>query len=252
VQRTKVKSITSKGGERTAREHPVSGDPELRRKLIAAKSADRIDGELKLIEERIRKSVQTVSARFDDLVQLMERRGYVENWRLTEQGRSLSRIFHELDLLIAEALENQIFDGLEPAELAALLSVFVYEFRRAEEAPKARVPKSLVGRWKELQRLSSAIGRDEESSGVAAHRDLDAGLIETTFEWATGADLIARLDDDLTAGDFVRTMKQLIDLLRQISEIAPDTATAINAEKATKLILRGVVAASQGPAVAQS
>jgi len=252
VQRTKVKSITSKGGERTASEHPVSGDPELRRKLIAAKSADRIDGELKLIEERIRKSVQTVSARFDDLVQLMERRGYVENWRLTEQGRSLSRIFHELDLLIAEALENQIFDGLEPAELAALLSVFVYEFRRAEEAPKARVPKSLVGRWKELQRLSSAIGRDEESSGVAAHRDLDAGLIETTFEWATGADLIDLLDDDLTAGDFVRTMKQLIDLLRQISEIAPDSATAINAEKATKLILRGVVAASQGPAVAQS
>ncbi|MFM8001796.1 MAG: hypothetical protein ACKPAJ_05210 [Actinomycetota bacterium] len=47
-------------------------------------------------------------------------------------------------------------------------------------------------------------------------------------------------------------MKQLIDLLRQISEIAPDTATAINAKKATKLILRGVVAASQGPAVAQS
>lgn len=87
---------------------------------------------------------------------------------------------------------------------------------------------------------------------MAAHRDLDAGLIETTFEWATGADLIDLLDDDLTAGDFVRTMKQLIDLLRQISEIAPDTATAINAEKATKLILRGVVAASQGPAVAQS
>jgi len=57
------------------------------------------------------------------------------------------------------------------------------------------------------------------------------------------------LNDDLTAGDFVRTTKQLIDLLRQIALIAPNPQTAINAEKAANSLLRGVVAASQGASV---
>ena len=251
VRRTRVKTSSIAGREISTGAHPVVGDPELGRRLIAARSADRIDSELKSIEERIQKSAQSVSARFDELVDLMDRRGYVDDWKLTRQGKSLARIFHELDLLIAEALENGIFDDLAPADLAALMSVFVYEFRRADEAPKARIPKSLAGRWKDLQRLSAAIARDEESSGVASHRDLDPGLVETTLEWATGADLIDLLDEDLTAGDFVRTMKQLIDLLRQVSEISPDTTIATNAEKAVRLIMRGVVAASQGPALAQ-
>jgi ATP-dependent RNA helicase HelY len=251
VQRTKVNAGTraSTGQGHVERDHPVTNDPELKRKLIAAKSADRIDGELRSMEDRIEKSVQSVSAKFDDLVRLMERRGYVSKWTLTEQGKSLAKIFHELDLVIAESLANGFFDGLTPAELASLLSSFVYEFRRAEEPPKPRVPKSLQSQWKSMKDLSDKIGRDEEATGVAAHRSLDAGLMEITFEWASGSELIDILSDDLTAGDFVRTMKQLVDLLRQLALIAPSTQTRQCAEQAAQSILRGVVAASQGSSV---
>ena len=251
VQRTKINAGTraSTGQGHVERDHPVTNDPELKRKLIAAKSADRIDGELRSMEDRIEKSVQSVSAKFDDLVRLMERRGYVSKWTLTEQGKSLAKIFHELDLVIAESLANGFFDGLTPAELASLLSSFVYEFRRAEEPPKPRVPKSLQSQWKSMKDLSDKIGRDEEATGVAAHRSLDAGLMEITFEWASGSELIDILSDDLTAGDFVRTMKQLVDLLRQLALIAPSTQTRQCAEQAAQSILRGVVAASQGSSV---
>ena len=251
VQRTKINAGTraSTGQGHVERDHPVTNDPELKRKLIAAKSADRIDGELRSMEDRIEKSVQSVSAKFDDLVRLMERRGYVSKWTLTEQGKSLAKIFHELDLVIAESLANGFFDGLTPAELASLLSSFVYEFRRAEEPPKPRVPKSLQSQWKSMKELSDKIGRDEEATGVAAHRSLDAGLMEITFEWASGSELIDILSDDLTAGDFVRTMKQLVDLLRQLALIAPSTQTRQCAEQAAQSILRGVVAASQGSSV---
>ena len=251
VQRTKINAGTraSAGQGHVERDHPVTNDPELKRKLIAAKSADRIDGELRSMEDRIEKSVQSVSAKFDDLVRLMERRGYVSKWTLTEQGKSLAKIFHELDLVIAESLANGFFDGLTPAELASLLSSFVYEFRRAEEPPKPRVPKSLQSQWKSMKDLSDKIGRDEEATGVAAHRSLDAGLMEITFEWASGSELIDILSDDLTAGDFVRTMKQLVDLLRQLALIAPSTQTRQCAEQAAQSILRGVVAASQGSSV---
>ena len=247
VQRTKVKLNQNRG--RSERDHPVASDPELRRRLIAARSADRIDGELRAIEERIEKSVQSVSARFDDLVRLMERRGYVTQWTLTAQGRSLARIFHELDLVIAESLASGIFDDLTSPELASLLSVFVFEFRRAEEPPKPRIPKSLQSKWKQLKDLSDKIALDEETAGVAPHRSLDPGLVEITFEWASGSELIDVLSDDLTAGDFVRTMKQLVDLLRQIALITPSSQTSKCAEQAARAVLRGVVAASQGSSV---
>jgi ATP-dependent RNA helicase HelY len=100
-----------------------------------------------------------------------------------------------------------------------------------------------------MKDLSDKIGRDEEATGVVAHRSLDAGLMEITFEWASGSELIDILSDDLTAGDFVRTMKQLVDLLRQLALIAPSTQTKQCAEQAAQSILRGVVAASQGSSV---
>ena len=249
VQRTKINSKSQSNRGRVERDHPVTSDPELRRRLIAARSADRIDDDLKAIEARIEKSVQSVSARFDDIVRLMERRGYVTQWTLTAQGSSLARIFHELDLVIAEALGAGLFDDLTPPELASLLSVFVFEFRRAEEPPKPRIPKSLQAKWKQLKDLSDKIARDEETAGVAPHRSLDPGLLEITMEWASGGELIDILSDDLTAGDFVRTMKQLVDLLRQIALITPTTLTSKCAEHAAQAVLRGVVAASQGSSV---
>ena len=249
VMRTKpnkpnTKSSASKNF--TEMSHAVSQDPELRRRLIAAKSADRIDNELAVMEARIDKSVQSVSAKFDELVQLMQRRGYVSAWNLTDQGRTLARIFHELDLVVAEALTVGLFDDLNAAELASLLSTFVYEFRRAEDPPRPIIPTTLVSKWKTLQALSNKIAHDEESSGLSPHRSLDPGLMDVTFAWASGDELIDILNEDLTAGDFVRTMKQLIDLLRQISLVAQMQETRDSALAASQALLRGVVAASQG------
>ena len=248
VQRTKVTNRKSNDRGRSEREHPVSQDPELRRKLVAAKSADRIDAELRKIEERIHKSTQSVSSQFDNLVNLMERRGYVNQWELTEQGRNLAKIFHELDLVIAESLSSGQLDNLTPAELAALLSVFVYEYRRADEPPKPRIQKNLQSRFKSIGGISERISNDEKVAGLVPHRAIDAGLVEITHEWASGSELADILSDDLTAGDFVRTMKQLIDLLRQIALIVPNSQTGHSAEQAVQLILRGVVAASQSVA----
>jgi ATP-dependent RNA helicase HelY len=59
--------------------------------------------------------------------------------------------------------------------------------------------------------------------------------------WAHGGELADLLDDNTTPGDFVRTMKQLIDLLRQVASHAPNPATRANAEAAVDRVLRGVV-----------
>ncbi|HEY5011776.1 MAG TPA: hypothetical protein VIK61_03605, partial [Acidimicrobiia bacterium] len=63
--------------------------------------------------------------------------------------------------------------------------------------------------------------------------------------WVRGDDLSTVLEEgELTGGDFVRNVKQCIDLLRQIGDVAPDPATAATARNAADACSRGVVAAS--------
>ncbi len=50
-------------------------------------------------------------------------------------------------------------------------------------------------------------------------------------------------DDELTGGDFVRHIKQCIDLLRQVGDVAPDPETRRAARDAADACHRGVVAA---------
>jgi ATP-dependent RNA helicase HelY len=64
--------------------------------------------------------------------------------------------------------------------------------------------------------------------------------------WASGDALADVLDedDDLTGGDFVRNVKQVVDLLRQLALAAPTEATRATADAAAEACFRGVVAAS--------
>ena len=48
----------------------------------------------------------------------------------------------------------------------------------------------------------------------------------------------------VSAGDFVRNVKQLIDLLRQLGQVLPDEGSAAVARQAAEALFRGVVAAS--------
>ena len=97
-----------------------------------------------------------------------------------------------------------------------------------------------------MDRLARDIGRVERHHGVPESRLPDPGFAAIAHSWASGEDLSVILGavDDLTAGDFVRNVKQLIDLLRQIGMCAPAPATASAARAAADSIHRGVVALS--------
>ena len=51
-------------------------------------------------------------------------------------------------------------------------------------------------------------------------------------------------DEDLSGGDFVRNVKTLIDLVRQVGDVAPDPTTARHARQAAEALHRGVVSIS--------
>ena len=226
--------------------HPVTDDPDLSERLRAATAADRIERELAELLGRVRGRSDSLARRFDRVVTVLEDRGYLDGWSLTPAGGRVARLFHECDLLVVEALQAGLFDDLEPASVAALASVFVYEHRSSDPPPAPWFPSNVVRkRWFAIESLAKNLNRAEDAAGLPLTRMPDPTFVAIAYAWASGegfADVVE--PEELSGGDFVRTTKQLIDLVRQVAELAPNAGTSHRAAQAVDLLFRGVVAAS--------
>ena len=184
----------------------------------------RLARETEALERRVAGRSHVIARTFDRVCRVLERLGYLAGDIVTPDGQRLGRLYTELDLLAAECLRRGLWDDLSPAELAACVSALSFESRQADDAqpprlPKGRVPEALaatVRTWGELDQLE----KDNELSFL---REPDLGFAWAAYRWARGARLETVLDEspDLTPGDFVRSVKQLIDLLDQIASATP-------------------------------
>jgi ATP-dependent RNA helicase HelY len=235
------------------RRHPVELDPELRQRLRAAGHADRIQAEISDLEHRVRRH-QSLAEDFDRVLDLLAGFGYVdvEAWQLTEAGEVLARVFHESDLLVAECVRRGLLDGLDAAELAGVASMFVYEHRSPDEPAAPWFPSAEVTRRsQQILQISLEHTEAERRAGLAEHRAPDPTFLAVAYAWVAGesfAEVVG--DEDLTGGDFVRNIKQLIDLCQQIAVVAPDPGTRRTARQAADAAFRGVVADSSAPSSA--
>ena len=233
-------------GRRELDRHPVARDPDLDRRLAAAAQAERVAREVRDLEERIRGTVESLARRFDAVLRVLEAWGYLDSWRLTASGEVLARVFHECDLLVADALTTGLLDDLDPASLAGLASCFTYEHRSSEPPPAPWFPSPKVRkRWEEIARTATELQAAEADAGLPLTRSPDPTFVAVAYAWAAGerfAEVIE--EEELSGGDFVRNVKQLIDLLRQVEEVAPDPRTRRTARAAAEALFRGVVASS--------
>ena len=154
------------------------------------------------------------------------------------------QIYHECDLLVALAIEDGVFDGLDAPSTAAMAAALTYEERRPDAASRPAFPTaSLKRRFERLERLWHTVNRAERERGLPQMRAPDAGFVALTHGWAAGRDLGALLDDtEMSGGDFVRNTKITIDLLRQLAVAAPELGTRSRAGAAADALYRGVVA----------
>jgi superfamily II RNA helicase len=216
---------------------------------------------------------------------VLEELEYVDDWRLTGRGDALSRIYHECDLLLAETLAAEILDDLEPSVLAGVLSSLVFERRRARrvhggpggpQRPRPGRPRAtrrnrgvagrgggdrvgerrrqeLVERLAYVHDVGDRIRAVEEVHLVPRTRQPEPGLAGAVCSWARGASFgtvleVATQDiGEIAPGDFVRTVKQLVDLVGQVAMVAPDPRTAAAADEAMRQLRRDVVAAGGAP-----
>jgi ATP-dependent RNA helicase HelY len=224
-----------------ARAHPCHGCPERRTHERWAERADKLSAQIAGVDRRIKLRTETLARRFDRVLGVLGQLSYVEGWSLTDKGRRLTRIYGEGDLLVGEALAGGILEGLRPSETAALLSTVVYEARERTPLPGTLPTAPLADAYERLQRLWRQIRRAEDEHEVQLCRELEPGFAASVVAWAEGAALEAVLDEtDMAPGDFVRNCKQLIDLLRQVEEVA-EPATASSVRQARDAVARGVV-----------
>jgi ATP-dependent RNA helicase HelY len=226
--------------------HPVEDDPDLTTRMKAAAQAERVSAEIDDLRRGVKGRSQSIARRFDRVLGVLERWGYVDGWSLTESGEVLARTFHESDLLVAECVRRGLLDGLDPSSTAALASVFVYEHRSSDAPPAPWFPSAEVKkRWQSISAISQDLQGQEAAAALPIHRGPDPTFVAIAYAWAAGEGFAEVVEDEeLSGGDFVRTTKQLIDLLRQLAIVAPVPETRRAADAAAERLFRGVVAAS--------
>jgi ATP-dependent RNA helicase HelY len=244
------------------RRHPSHNSPGLEDAVRQAERYLRIERDNAQLEKKVAAATNSLARTFDRIVGLLTERGFIEGRdgdpRVTDDGRLLARIYSESDLLVAECLRTGAWADMKPAELAAVVSSVLYETRGgdgpgaafAAEAPTPRLRQALL----QTSRLSGALRADEQTHRIAPSREPDDGFVNVIYRWARTGDLAAALaaadpsgaGSPLLAGDFVRWCRQVLDLLDQLRNAAPDAELRAAAKRAINDIRRGVVAVDAG------
>jgi ATP-dependent RNA helicase HelY len=239
--------VKAKVDDTATRAIDFSSESRIADSPVSAKSIKRLRREIDQMEDRSRNRAGSVSARFMDVVELLEDLGYIDDWSLTPKGETLSGIFHESDLLVVEVMDKGILNGLSVNDLVAVLSTLIYEPRGGDSGGPTRWPSDIIRqRFKRIEKLSQRLQDAQRERGLHVHRSPHGGLAFECAGWASGKPLSKILDPELTPGDFVRSIRQLIDLLRQIVTTSNNEELRTTAELAIRSIDRGVVAAAQG------
>ncbi|HUB38597.1 MAG TPA: DEAD/DEAH box helicase [Streptosporangiaceae bacterium] len=227
------------------RKHACHGCPDMQLHLRDLARRVRLEREAEALEQRVSGRSHVLARTFSRVCAVLEQLDYIEGDEVTTAGRRLAALYAELDLLAAECLRRGTWAGLGPADLAACVSALTFESRRSDDAGPVQLPhgrpREVLGDMTSLWEELTAV---EDGQHLSFLRQPDLGFAWTVHAWARGTSLEKLIDADLTAGDFVRAMKQLIDLLGQLAIADAGGELGTTARAAADLLRRGVVAYS--------
>lgn len=230
--------------ERALRVHPVHQCSDREVHAQAGHQWARLRREYDRVMGKIDRRTNSVAKAFDKVCAVGEVLGFLEGDVVTPAGERLRRIFGERDIVIAQAWREGVFDSLEPAMLAALVSAFVYEPRSEESTPliPSTPQRRLEQAWDAALKAQKRVHMAEKEIGAPLTPQIDAGIMSAIYAWATGSSLSTAVEgEELHGGDFVRWVRQVCDLLDQFRFLEDDDL-AVRSAKARALLMRGVVA----------
>ena len=225
--------------------HPSHGCAEREDHARLAERAGRLTRENDGLTIRVESRTHVIAKTFDQICRVLDHLQYIEGEKPTAQGKILTKIYAESDLLLTESIRRGLLDELNATELLSVVSCMIFESRSTENLAPKMPNQKVQSTITEIISLWAALEEIESNFGVKTQREPDAGFCFISYKWASGNSLNTVLKgSDMSVGDFVRSTKQLIDLLNQIAG-ASDRLRPI-CKEAVKRIDRGVVAYLMG------
>lgn len=225
--------------------HPSHGCAEREDHARLAERAGRLTRENDGLTIRVESRTHVIAKTFDQICRVLDHLQYIEGEKPTAQGKILTKIYAESDLLLTESIRRGLLDELNATELLSVASCMIFESRSVENLAPKMPSQKVQSTITEIISLWAALEEIESKFGVKTQREPDAGFCFISYKWASGNSLNTVLKgSDMSVGDFVRSTKQLIDLLNQIAG-ASDRLRPI-CKEAVKRIDRGVVAYLMG------
>jgi len=230
---------------RSLKAHSSHGCAEREDHARLAERAGRLTRENDGLIARVENRTHVIAKTFDQICQVLDHLQYIDGEKPTVQGKILTKIYAESDLLLTESIRRGLLDDLNATELLSVASCMIFESRSQENlAPKLPSQKvtstltEIISLWAQLEAI-------ENDFGVKTQREPDAGFCFISYKWASGNSLNSVLKgSDMSVGDFVRSTKQLVDLLNQIAGASEKLRPVC--KEAVKRIDRGVVSYLMG------
>ena len=230
---------------RSLKAHSSHGCAEREDHARLAERAGRLTRENDGLTTRVENRTHVIAKTFDQICQVLDHLQYIDGEKPTVQGKILTKIYAESDLLLTESIRRGLLDDLNATELLSVASCMIFESRSQENlAPKLPSQKvtstltEIISLWAQLEAI-------ENDFGVKTQREPDPGFCFISYKWASGNSLNSVLKgSDMSVGDFVRSTKQLVDLLNQIAGASEKLRPVC--KDAVKRIDRGVVAYLMG------
>lgn len=223
------------------RNHPSHFCNDREAHARVAERASRLRNENIGLLSRVDNRTHVIARTFDHVCDVLTELGYIQGEMTLPQGQILAKIYTESDLLLSEAIREDLFDHLSAAELLSVLSSMIFQGRTAPTQAHLIPTGSVQTALAEVTRLWAKLEVIENAHQVTTQREPDFGFCWISFRWANGHSLQSVLkDSDLSVGDFVRSAKQLIDLLQQVS--VASEKLRLKCLEAMKKLDRGVVA----------
>ncbi len=214
---------------KAVKQHPCHDDPQREEIEQWQYRYDQLHDEAERLRSDVERRTGSLVRQLHRIVEVLEKLDYVdEQPKPTEAGLVLAGIHGSLDLLIAETVRRGLLDDLGPSELAGVVSLFTYEARRDEGDVVELPTEPLREAVEDITHLASELRDVETMSGVDAMRDLDGAFIGAAYRWAGGAHLDDAVGDhlEMTGGDFVRNVKQIVDVVGQLRHVGGPALTA--------------------------
>lgn len=212
-----------------------------------------------LIKEQISQLKQSLSDQnlqllpdYEQRVQVLKELDFIDSaTRIQLKGKVACEVHSGDELVLTELILDNVLAEFEPAEIAALLSAFVFQEKTlVEPTLTGNLEKgrdtiiAISEKVNDVQTRLQVIQSSEESNDFASRPRF--GLMEVVYEWARGMSFknITNLTDVLE-GTIVRTITRLDETCREVknaARIVGDPELYAKMQEAQELIKRDITA----------